>query len=377
MDIKSFALSICLSGLALVAQAGPPLSIGLVAQTGGDAAIFQSLGAPKIHHGQVMFMAKTSTNSGVYVYSQGKIYPLATSDTPLPEGMGYFRHFSPTTFALGDAAAVFVASGSGWQEGIYLWRQGQLTTVADTDTPVYSDPKDHFVDFLAPTLVTDQDLVFIGKTFKGRSLILEWQAGKLSHPVALAPKAALLGLSAAGSRIVWITEKNQEGFIQSWDGQTLQTLLSPNTNLPHQSVGYFTHFAGLSLDQNSDALAVIGGGILGQKGVYALSQGQLLVVADKGSLIPEGLGSFTNFSEVSMDQGSVIFYGTGEFQQAGIYLFSLTDQALLKIFSTQDKINQAPLTAIVLGPQAISGRQIACLVKFQDDSEAIAMISLK
>jgi hypothetical protein len=109
-------------------------------------------------------------------------------------------------------------------------------------------------------------------------------------------------------------------------GGTLHKVPDSNTPVP-DGPGTFSDFSSAggypSVQGNNVAFYAFGGQVRGMagNGVYLNTNGTLTKVADQNTAIPNGTGLFLNFSQASLDQGTVAFSGHGNGQQ-GIYAAS-------------------------------------------------------
>jgi len=101
-------------------------------------------------------------------------------------------------------------------------------------------------------------------------------------------------------------------------GGVLSALADTTTAIPG-GTGAFTSF-GILTSMDGGEAAFKGTGTGGQVGIYRGTLASLVSVADTGTLIPMGTGSFTGFEIPSLDAGQVAFQGIGSGGQRGIYL---------------------------------------------------------
>ena len=78
---------------------------------------------------------------GVYAYTNGSITPVATTDTPIPDGTGTFADFDGVGMTLsadGDDV-VFRGANAAGERGLYARIDGVLQRIADANTPIPGD----------------------------------------------------------------------------------------------------------------------------------------------------------------------------------------------------------------------------------------------
>jgi hypothetical protein len=102
-------------------------------------------------------------------------------------------------------------------------------------------------------------------------------------------------------------------------GATQEGVVDTSAAIP-EGTGLFTDFPGAFLGLPRIAFRGLGTG--GQDGVYAGDHPDpCFLVADTGTAIPSGTGSFTEFGHVATDGSLVAFQGRGSGGQAGLYLW--------------------------------------------------------
>lgn len=375
LKIKRWVLVVAAT-MGITAYGLPPVSIQLLTTTDVSQP-FNELTPPSIDHGQVVFTAMMATGgSGVYVYSQGKIYPVATNETWTPDLQRFFKTFIPDSPQVFGNAVVFGAKDNKGILGIYRWQAAKLTALAQIGG--FFDAKHQGVwrELWPPQIASATQVDFLAKTTEPGIKIFEWHEGHFPVALSIGDFDKLSQVSVTPTRVGWIGQRAGQAHaeIDVWNGKNTKLIVNDRVDIPHRSVGYFTRFNELALDASTSEISWIGGGILGQKGVYVFDGKQLLLVADKEIVLPQGISFFKDFSSLSADHGQVIFYGTGDMGQAGIYLYDVFQQTLVKVLTLKDEVSQKTLKQIKLGTHALSGNQIACLLEFTDGTQAIAII---
>ena len=109
-------------------------------------------------------------------------------------------------------------------------------------------------------------------------------------------------------------------------------------------------------------------------GIYT-DIGGLNTVADLNTLIPGGMGTFTQFDFgsldgfPSLDDGNITFSALGSGSQQGIYI-DLGD-GLEKIIDLNDTLDGKNLSSFLRGRESLSGGSVAFLATFTDGSQGI------
>lgn len=141
------------------------------------------------------------------------------------------------------------------------------------------------------------------------------------------------GLAAGGSRLSFIgTGAGQAGIYSAPQDPTAPQdpvrIADLNTAIPG-GAGNFTAFT-LGTESSppsvaaNGAVAFFGAGGNGQQGIYAQVNSSLVRVADTGTAIPAGTGSFTGFGDFSLcpvNARRIGFVGLGSGDQAGVYSY--------------------------------------------------------
>ena len=98
-------------------------------------------------------------------------------------------------------------------------------------------------------------------------------------------------------------------------------------------------------------------------GVFAGSTGALRTVSDTNTQIPEGVGNFTGFGTVVIQDGLVVFEGSGASGQEGIYVER--DGMLNKVIDLSDSlVDGKSLSNFTISEDAVSGADIAFSASF-------------
>jgi hypothetical protein len=129
------------------------------------------------------------------------------------------------------------------------------------------------------------------------------------------------GLGAGGQKGIYVKYP-----LYSRPGDPYKVMADLNTAIPG-GTGNFTDFPLINLSLSGDLSVFLGAGSGNQLGVYVKSpQEPYRIIADRSTAIPDGTGSFTTFipsdlySPVAISGDNVVFYGTGDANQEGLYL---------------------------------------------------------
>jgi hypothetical protein len=304
--------------------------------------------------------------------------PIADLSTAIPAGTGTFTGFSQ--LALNGLQAGFIGTGVG-QAGVYTRIPTEpIRPVANLSTAIPGG-SGRFTGF--SNLVIDNNRVgFIG-TGVGQAGVYTRIPVDPIRPMANLSTAIPGGSGRFTGFSNLVIDNNRVGFIGTGVGQAgvytripgepIRPVVNLATGIPGGS-GNFTGFSNLAIDTNQ--VSFIGTGV-GQVGVYTGTIGipvdPLRPVANLTTLIPQGVGRFTNFSAVSGSSGHLALLGEGLNNQKGIYLASI----LTKLVAVGDTLDGKTITDLKLGRFALDGNTLSFTADFDDGSEAIYTADVK
>jgi len=152
---------------------------------------------------------------------------------------------------------------------------------------------------------------------------------------------------------------------QASAGITFTKVADTATLIP-DGTGNFASLGSASIDNGR--VVFVGSGASGQTGIYEYYDGQLSMRVNQSTPIPGGTGGFTKFDIPSLDGADIAFRAEGTSKQAGVYM--QYDGALVKIAdkNTQipgTKVNfniSAPVAGLNTGDVVLKGGQVL----FQD-----------
>ena len=259
--------------------------------------------------------------TGIYTNVGDSLNVVADTSTPIPGApIASFVSFGYPSLDNGNVAFFGynnpALSGGFSANGIYTNVGGSLNVVADTNTLIPGGTG-NFTDFSSPSF-DNGNIAFSGF---GASK----QVGTFELYKTIPESCLQRGVRIQFARPRLLVCLIPQGGIYINVGGSLNVVADTNTPIPG-STGNFTDFGDISFEQGNVAFR---GGISSyfpfsvslppdEFGLYTNVGGSLSVVADLNTPIPGGSGNFTGFSSPSLDNGNVAFLGFGS-SQAGIY----------------------------------------------------------
>jgi hypothetical protein len=296
-----------------------------------ETANFTRFGEVATHGGDVAFVGNhLGEHSGVYLRSAGSLEVVANRNTRIPPANSlFFDSFSEVSLDSGDI--LFVAGPNISVNGIYLYRGGSLSVIADRNTAVPDRARDSFSRFSELTADSGQ-VTFIGESVGGHRGIYNYDGNSI-RPVVTGDLPFPGGLgNFVNFGYPWATEGSvafmgtAPGFagpqgVYQHDGNGIHIVADSTTPIP-AGVGTFQFFGMDVSADGGDVLFTGGSSSQPSSGVYLASGESLSVVADSRTSVPDGAGNFTSFyiGTKSLDGTDMVFLGTDPQSRPGIYL---------------------------------------------------------
>lgn len=392
--LVSLSLSILASGRAEAGSFTFTKIVDTDTSVPGTTLDFTSLSTlPALDNGTVAFTGQTvipdpldptvgTSVEGIYISTGGSLDVVADANTSIPGGTGRFQFFSNPSL---DNGSVAFTSNTLPQVGVYTSSGGAINVVANTNTSIPSGTG-NFTGFGNPSL-NNGDVAFTAGLVSGSSLVaagVYTNIGGTLNVVAdtNTPVPGGTGNLFATFRTPSLDNGNvafqgleniSPGIFGSLGiytdiGGSLNVVADKNTPVP-DGVGNFTQFEQLSLDDEN--VAFFGIDSSGLSGIYTSLGGTLDVVANTNTSVPGGTGNFSNFDEfsTSFDNGNVAFIGFDSSSQAGIY--TEVGGVLREVIATGELLDGKSISSLNLGSEGLNGNQIAFQVIFDDGSQGI------
>ncbi|GJM14764.1 MAG: hypothetical protein DHS20C13_00910 [Thermodesulfobacteriota bacterium] len=281
----------------------------------------------------------SSGHNGIYLFNRGRLLKVADTNTQIPgieekENFGSFSLFNNKIASLGDGKVVFVGRDQSYREGLYLFDNGRLSVIANKDTPMPGGT-DTFSQFTNITSIGGNDILFRGLNGTHHQQgIYAYKDGRISLVVDKNTPIPGSGTLAdfndfvvlndeldLGIHIIKQTLPQKSGIYLFIDGQ-YSLLVEDDSPIPDANYPkYFSdlkHLGGQNfmfrhVQQFSDGE---------QEGLLGFIDGELVVIANQNTLIPDGSGEtledFTKHITTDIKQGNIAFTAGNE-----IYLYSV------------------------------------------------------
>jgi hypothetical protein len=262
----------------------------------------------------VSFVGLLLGQPGVYLANGSAIGTVVERGDPVPGSAETFEELRDPTTSSGVVAFLGEASGGG--TGVYLVA-GPVVTVADETTPIPGGSGETFDSFDTP-IASGTEVAFVGSNF---------MAGRVGLYVG--------------------------------SGGPL-TVVADDTTSPPGTTETFNAIGEYSFDDGAVAFVGSGSGFFG---IYLSNGSDLSVVADLSTPRPGG-GTFTNFEDVALSQGNVLF-------RDGDDLFFWDGGTIQRVLGAGDVVGGKAVDTPFLGAGGLDGCRFTVAINFTDDSVAI------
>ncbi len=334
-----------------------------------------------IFNGEVVFNGQGSNNQrGLYSTFGGGLTRVVDATTPTPGGSGTLEPLEDP--ALGGSVTTFGSGDSGGGEGIYSFTiaGGNPTVIANLNSAVPGGTG-NFTDLFNQSYSNGVTL-FKGEDNNGPRGMYTNTGGVLAlvanenTPVPDGTSDTFDSFFEPAIRNGNLSFKGtgsggQEGIYADF-GSGLTVVADTNTAAPGGG-GNFTGFDESSITGQD---VVFQGTVpAGKPGVYRSQAGALSLIADANTAIPDGTGNFTFAGNPAMDGGVIVFIGTGNGGQRGIYLSEAGP--LVKLIAVGDALDGRTVSDVDINPhEAIRGNSIVFSAVFSNGSSGIYVADL-
>ncbi len=324
------------------------VSTTTIAPAGGTP--FTQFWPPQLAGTKSTFVATTNRGEGLYQYdsSSGSLTVLADTSTAVPGGVGMiggFSFYGGDFFSSTQDGTAFFATDAQLNKGIYLSKNGVLSRIADQATVFPGAANNDLISDLAFPVMGGGAVTFVAYNQEFETHLLQSRDGQLN--VLVGPNSIISGVSqgfssitspsADGDRIAFrgVSSIGFNEGIYLYTPAGVQVIADTNTLVPGTNRKFTSFSAPGHVVLDGDQLAFVARDDQGV-GVYWFDGQQLRTIADYQHAIPEGVGAFEYFEEVSLNNGTV-YFGGGNGATQGIY--ASTEGVIIPFI----KVDQSPV----------------------------------
>jgi hypothetical protein len=311
------------SGEVVLGYRQPPPSLITITKIADTSTAMPRIGTnfsffnpPFVRKGIVAFLGYGEEAQGIYTSSGGALKVVVDTRTPIPGRPGNFFSFDSLT--LDGVTLAFQGRDEFFAPGLYTYRAGRITRIADVSTPVPGGVESEFFgDFVGPVLSGGR-VAFRGST----------------------------DYSSFSSFGVYLA-----------DGRTLTAIADRQTPIPG-GTGNFGFFGGPPALDGKTVVFPAGGFDPLQEGIFSSTDGELMTLVDRSTPIPGGSGNFFVFGAPVAQFGTVAFLALDESFRRGIYLRT-PGGTLNRVVDSSTPVPSRPTTFEQFSDPALDGGIVA------------------
>jgi hypothetical protein len=333
----------------------------------GPAGTFSTIGQPTMSNGKYGFLGLyPSSKRGFYTNVLGALEVVADSSTPIPSNTGNFTNFGGTLRngnVLISERQTFGAAGFFLRMG-----NGTLTRMVDRSTPVPGGTGT-FNTINGSSLDTTGAFAFNATDAASKEGIYLYSNGSLitvadtntSMPGFNAKFFNFIGSSPSmdGGKVL-VRGQGTDGSIfrnglYLWDNGTLTFVVDSATAIPGGNGAVFS--GGLNEYQLRGSTVVFSGGVLnGSVSIYQWANGTITRLVGPGDQMPEGSGPFVSVGQPAYQNGVLVFRGNDQNTSSGIY--QKVGTKIDKLVKEGDLVSGRPITFTSYTSAAFDGTQL-------------------
>jgi hypothetical protein len=313
---------------------------------------FTGMSEPVIDNDVIVFRGQDSNSSGFFALQNGVITRFVDSNTTIPGDSVAFGLFnSQSRASLSDGRIAFIKSGS--QGGIFLADlAGQIETIARGQDPIPGDDG-NFLAFASPHLLGGTT-VFRGATGPFSSGIYVFNGNSITKVIDSSDDRPIPGINddffsftpqAIINQTILFTGggfNNTTGLYQTSLSGQISVVVDINTPIP-DGVGNFLSFDVRFPNADDGQIVFHGTGANAQQGIYLVDGNGITKVVDKNTMQPGTNGTFSDVRKPIVENGRVFFQGTGP---GGLAIYKFEKGVITEMVGTGDLINGTTLTTI-------------------------------
>ena len=346
------------------------------------------ISAPTVSGETVYFVAKREQGTvGIYSNTRGVTKRLVDTQSQIPDGKGHFAHFETAPMGTGHQM-VFRGVGSQEQQGIYLWEDGMLKKIVDTNTPM-PHAAQTFKFFKRPVF-DGQSIVFVGRGYTTSTqqtahlqgayrydlktqrleVVADWTVNIPQQNIKF---GAMDDITVANGRTLLTASdtKARTGVFLYADGQLTKLIdeKTPFPNLPQTTFGGLNDGA-VDRSFETENFAFKTATKDGQKnGLHAMIAGKLYTMADIRADMAGGSTKFSSFSKPNIFRDRVTFIGKNVAGQSSIYHWKNGKRH--PIIHSGIKLSGKTPKDFNMSLESMSEQRVVFTVTFEDETKAI------
>lgn len=332
---------------------------------GGSPATFRHFRSAVIDGDRVAFSGEgPGSFSGLFLSVGGTLSKVATSETRLPDGSGYFARFFLMSMD-GDTLAFMPRDVRGNFEGIFRAQGDSLIKIADESTPVPGGSGHHFTGISERVSADGGRILFHNWNSPSMSGLYLWDesgierlADSLTPPPGRPSPLANYQYAAFDDGNAAYVGYSYEpaltsGVYFSTPSQTFE--IAKEGELAPGALWRFLRFDDVSIDGTDIAFRGADSVFQTNSAVYFWSGGVLTTIADFNTPVPDAPGRFDHFFTTSVSEGNVLFWGKSD-DKRGIYVWY--EGKLSKVIREGDLLNGKEVWGVSITPESFSGSRI-------------------
>ena len=323
---------------------------------GGDEdAMFLGFNEPAIENGLIVFRGQDTSSDGLFFSQDGVTTRIVDSNTLIPGEEVTFPNFSGASqlASISNEQIAFLAGGSSG--GVFTSNlNGSIESVVRSQDDVPGLDNQTFVGFANP-IINNGTVVFRGAFGPFTSGIYVSENGNDPTTVVDSLDAQPIpGINQdffsftprafEGGRVMFIGGgfNNTTGIYETTLSGSISVVVDINTPIP-DGVGTFTFFDNRFPNVDDGQVVFFGTGSNGQSGIYVADGNGLTKIVDRNTLQPGSTNPFTDLREPIIDDGRVFFQGSGT---EGLAIHKFENGEITRLIGNGDQIDGRQVTII-------------------------------
>lgn len=323
---------------------------------GNDGGTFIGLNEPVIDDGIIVFRGQDGNSNGLFCSQDGVITRIVDSNTTIPGEEITFPNFSGSSqlASISNGQISFLAGGSSG--GVFTANLGgPIQSVVRSQDDVPGLDNQTFTGFSSQH-IENGTIVFRGAFGAFTSGIYVSEAGTgISKVIDSLDNRQIPGVGGNFFSFTPNAIENQSilfvggefntttGIYQSTFSGSISVVVDIDTPIP-DGEGTFTNFDVRFPNVDNGQVVFVGSGANGQSGIYLVDGSGLTKIADRNTIQPGSNNPFSDLRQPIIDNGRVFFQGSGS---EGLAIYKFEDGAISRLVGVGDQINGQTVTNLV------------------------------